>query len=103
MAIRHISVFFLKERTMKNLDTLIRGLEQVGKEYPNLLNQAGEGILPDAMPPAGAGPAFGDVVHIIDFAAPADAAAYPASSAHLELMEKTNHLIDHVVAIDYQF
>lgn len=102
MAIRHISVFFLKERTPENMETLVKGFEKVGESYPNLLNQAGKGLLPDAPPPAGAGPDFGDVVHIIDFPNPEDAAAYPTSPAHLALMKETNHLIDRVVAIDYQ-
>lgn len=46
-------------------------------------------------------PLFGDVVHIATFKTIEDAANYPESQAHLQLMKETNDDVQEIMTMDF--
>lgn len=94
---RHVSVFTLKDITQK--EAFVKLLKEVGDQSENIIgNEVGVNI---GKGPKGAGPAFGDVIQIIDFATKEELEAYPASPAHQKIL-KEGPVMDKVTAIDYE-
>lgn len=96
--IRHVSVFTLENKN--DIDSFMTLLQEVGKCPLIIQSQIGQNIA--KMPPQElAGPDFGDVIQIIDFASKDDADAYPSSAEHLKLFHEGPKMIK-VTAIDYE-
>lgn len=108
--IRHISVFtFLDNPTngktkAENIETVRAYLETVPTLYPAVRQQVigmslgGTPILPDDAPVM-----FGDIIQLMDFDTAEDAANYPPSKAHMDLVEFSTPMLKKVTAIDYEY
>ena len=93
----HISLFYLKNAA--DADKIITALNEVPAKNPAILtSQVGPNI---AVPAPVGGPDFADVAQVITFAAPEDAEAYPMSRAHLDLLEQSGGLVDHVSCAEF--
>ena len=107
--IRHISVFTFLENPAngktkaENMETVRSYLETVPTRYPAAVSQVigitlgGTPVLPDDAPVM-----FGDIVQLIDFETAEDAAGYPPSKAHMDLVEFSTPMLKKVTAIDYE-
>jgi hypothetical protein len=107
--IRHISQFRMEpqptggktlEENIAALEAFLNALPEqeksiVGCHVAHSVTQAPE--LPDEAPVM-----FTQVVQMIDFLTPEDAAAYPASAAHQALVEFSQGMVKKVVAIDFE-
>ena len=45
---------------------------------------------------------FGDLIQVVDFDSAEDAAGYPASKAHMDLVEFSTPMLKKVTAIDFE-
>ncbi|MDD6024839.1 MAG: Dabb family protein [Oscillospiraceae bacterium] len=109
MVIRHISVFTFLDNPAngktkaENIETVRAYLEQVPVLYPTMKNQVigstlgGTPVLPDDAPVM-----FGDLVQIADYDTVEDAAGYPPSKAHMDLVEFSTPMLKKVTAIDFE-
>ena len=102
--IRHISIFTFLDTPEKqeNIEAVRAFLEKIPDIYPAIRNcevavPAGPvPSLPDDSPVM-----FGDLIQILDYETPEDAAGYPASKAHTDLTELSAPMLKKVTAIDY--
>ena len=103
--IRHISIFKFRNIPEKdeNIVRVRAYLEAMPSHCPLIKNQI---IAVPAMStptvPENAPMMFGDLVQICDFENAADASAYPASAAHIQLTEFSTLMMQKVTAIDYE-
>lgn len=107
--IRHISMFQLEPQpangktAAENMQALVDFLNKLPEREPSIV---GNRVAPYAgqQPevPEEAPVMFTQVVQMIDFAKPEDAAAYPASQAHQSLMAFTQGMVKKVSAIDFE-
>ena len=107
--IRHISIFtFLDEpsngRTKaENIRIVREYLEKVPEQFPAMKNQVvgvsvgGAPALPDDAPVMN-----GDLVQTADYDTPEDAASYPPSKVHMDLVELTAPMLKKVTVIDFE-
>lgn len=86
----------------ENIAALQEHLKKLPEMNPDILAcQVGVSMGgPDG--PADAPCMFTDVAQVIDFADPKGAMEYPASKAHMSLVEFTQGMVEKVVAIDYE-
>ena len=108
--IRHISLFMFADTPEKagNIAAVRDLLEQIPALYPAVRAQQVGTALPAGGPPPAlaedaALPLFGDLVQVVDFDTPEDAAGYPASEAHRALTALSGPMGVRVAAIDYEF
>lgn len=103
--IRHISIFKFKDMTEKdeNIARVRAYLETMPSHCSLIKNQvvAVPAVSAPAIP-EDAPMMFGDLVQICDFENAADAGAYPASAAHIQLTEFSSSMVQKVTAIDYE-
>ena len=108
--VRHISVFtFLDEPNngktkAENIQIVKEYLERCPELYPPMKStQVGVtlGGTPDL--PEDAPVMFGDLIQIADYDTPEDAAGYPPSKAHTDLMALSDPMLKKVTAIDFEF
>lgn len=107
--VRHISLFCFKEhpengRTMEENIAEVRAyLETVGEKEPAVVHNqvgvtlGGVPVLPDDAPVM-----FSQLAQVLDFATPEDAAAYPPSKTHMDLVEFSSPYLKKVIPIDYE-
>ena len=107
--IRHISMFQMEPKPKngktveENVKDLVAFLEKLPEQEPSIAgcrvaSYAGrQPELPEEAPVM-----FHQVVQMIDFAKPEDAAAYPESQAHKSLMAFTQGMVKKVSAIDFE-
>ena len=106
--IRHISMFQMEQEpkngktTAENIEALVAFLQTLPQQEPSIVgSQAASFVGQQPELPGEAPVMFFQVVQIIDFAKPEDAAAYPASRAHEALMEFTQGMVKKVGAMDF--
>lgn len=107
--VRHISVFtFLDapangKTKAENIEAVRAYLERVPAIYPAMKNQViggslgGNPVLPDDAPVM-----FGDLVQIADYDTAEDAAGYPPSKAHTDLVAFSTPMLKKVTSIDFE-
>ena len=101
--VRHVSIFFLKEQTQENIEKMLQALRRATDAYPGVVHSTvAQAIAPERALPRGQGPAFGDVVQIIEFDSLRRAEDYPMSPAHLALMQETSELVQNVSVVDFE-
>lgn len=103
--IRHISIFKFKDMPEKeeNIARVRAYLEGMPSRCPLIKNQIiAVPAVPTPTVPEDAPMMFGDLVQICDFENAADAGAYPASAAHIQLTELSASMMQKVSAIDYE-
>ena len=103
--IRHISIFKFKNMPDKeeNIVRVQAYLEAMPSHCPLIKNQViAVPAVPTPAVPDDAPMMFGDLVQICDFENAADAGAYPASAAHIQLTELSSSMMQKVTAIDYE-
>ena len=106
--IRHISMFQMEPKpkngkTVENVKDLVAFLEKLPEQEPSIAGcrvASYAGQQPDV--PEEASVMFTQVVQMIDFAKPEEAAAYPASKAHQDLMAFSEGIVKKVSAIDFE-
>ena len=107
--IRHISMFQMEPQPAngktveENQRLLVEFLEELPEQEPSIVGcriAPYAGQQPEV--PEEAPVMFHQVVQMIDFAKPEDAAAYPASQAHQSLMAFTQGMVKKVAAIDFE-
>lgn len=92
---RHISIFTLKDKS--ETEHFVSMLQEVGKNPAVISNEIGVNLTKIEKE----GPAFGDVVQVIDFETKEDLDAYPASKEHMRLLQDGPEMLQ-VSAIDYE-
>ena len=103
--IRHISIFKFRNIPERddNIAQIRAYLEAMPSHCPIIKNQV---IAVPAVStpevPEDAPMMFGDLVQICDFENAADAGAYPASAAHIQLTKLSASMMQKVTAIDYE-
>lgn len=103
--IRHISIFKFRNIPEKdeNIARVRAYLEAMPSHCPLIKNQIiAVPAVPTPTVPEDAPMMFGDLVQICDFENAADAGAYPASAAHIQLTEFSTSMMQKVTAIDYE-
>ena len=107
--VRHISVFTFLDHPAngktkeENVQAVRAYLEKVPALFPAMKNQVigvtlgGTPALPDDAPVM-----FGDLVQIADYETEEDAASYPPSKVHMDLVEFSTPMLKKVTAIDFQ-
>ncbi len=107
--IRHISMFQMEQKPQngktqeENVAALVEFLNALPQQEPSIVgSKAASFVGQQPELPAEAPVMFHQVVQMIDFAKPEDAAAYPASQAHLSLMAFTQGMVKKVSAIDFE-
>ena len=107
--IRHISMFQMEphpangKTVAENTQALVDFLNELPAQEPSIVGNrvasyAGrQPELPEEAPVM-----FHQVVQMIDFAKPEDAAAYPESQAHKSLMAFTQGMVKKVSTIDFE-
>lgn len=107
--VRHISVFTFLDNPAngktkeENIAEVRAYLERVPELYPAMKHQiigttvGGTPALPDDAPVM-----FGDLVQIADYDTPEDAAAYPPSKTHMDLVAFSTPMLKKVTAIDFE-
>ena len=103
--IRHISIFKFKNMPDKeeNIVRVQAYLEAMPSHCPLIKNQViAVPVVPTPEVPEDAPMMFGDLVQICDFESTADANAYPATAAHIQLTEFSASMMQKVTAIDYE-
>lgn len=107
--VRHISVFtFLDapangKTKAENMEQVRAYLEKVPELYPKMKSQiigttlGGTPDLPEDAPVM-----FGDLIQIADYDTAEDAAGYPPSKAHTDLVEFSTPMLKKVTAIDFE-
>lgn len=98
--IRHISLFFIKEKKKNEKESLKKALEACTKKVGADAYVVGEDYMERPVRHMQGMPEFGDFIQIIDFPDEKNASEYPNHPAHLELMEKIGDAIEKVAAID---
>ena len=107
--IRHISMFQMEPKPKngktveENVKDLGAFLEKLPEQEPSIAGcrvASYAGQQPDV--PEEASVMFTQVVQMIDFAKPEDAAAYPESQAHKSLMAFTQGMVKKVSTIDFE-
>lgn len=102
--VRHISVFSFQDtpKRQKNLEEVKAYLDTIPSLYPAAKRQR---IYLSAAPAPrlseDAPVLFGDMIQVIDFETPEDAAGYPTSAAHTRLAEFSTPMLKKVTAMDY--
>ena len=105
--IKHISMFSFKDNAGgKTKDKNVNEIRQLLLDLPSqipfiLTNEVGAQIKNAPEPGADAPPVY-DLVQIITFEAPENAAAYPAHPAHLDLVRRSDAMTDKMAMIDYE-
>ena len=107
--VRHISVFtFLDapsngKNKAENMETVRAYLETVPGLYTPIRRQV-VGVTLGGTPdlPEDAPVMFGDLIQVADFDTAEDAAGYPASKAHTDLVEFSTPMLKKVTAIDFE-
>ena len=107
--IRHISMFQMEPQpangktVAENTQALVDFLNELPAQEPSIVGNrvaSYAGQQPDV--PEEASVMFTQVVQMIDFAKPEEAAAYPASKAHQDLMAFSEGIVKKVSAIDFE-
>lgn len=105
--IRHISVFFVKEKMKSQMEELVKQTQIWSEQAGAKTWAVGVNCMPK--PPAEIAesdiqssdlPLFGDFAQILDFEDEDAASAYPHHPAHRSLMKAIGTSIEKVVAID---
>ncbi len=107
--IRHISMFEMiphptNGNTLEENEAALKAfLERLPEIEPSIIGSKAA-IKAGSQPkvPENAAVSFSQIVQMIDFATPEDAAAYPASKAHQALMTFTEGIVKKVTAIDLE-
>lgn len=92
---RHISIFTLKDKN--ETERFVSMLKEVGNNPTVINNEIGTNVTKTD----GEGPAFGDIVQVIDFETKEALDAYPASKEHMKLLQE-GPVMEKVSAIDYE-
>ena len=103
--VRHISIFKFKNLPEKEENILrVRAyLEAMPSRCPLIKKQIiAVPAVPTPTVPEDAPLMFGDLVQICDFENTADAGTYPTTTAHIQLTELSNSMVQKVTAIDYE-
>lgn len=107
--IRHISMFQMNPhpvngKTMEENEAALKAfLEKLPEMEPKIVgSKVAVNAGPQPQVPEDAAVAFSQVVQMIDFARPEDAAAYPESEAHMALMKFSEGMVKKVSAIDLE-
>lgn len=106
--IRHITIFTIADEAKpEGVARMKAALDKAAASFDAVREAQSGTMLPPVEgapePPAGAGPAWGDVVQILTFDTREDADAYPASPAHDQLLVETEGLVAGATAIDFEF
>ena len=95
----HISLFYLKDRS--SVPAVVDALKRVPSANSDILDsRVGENF--SFPPPAPGLPAFADAAQVITFPGREEAASYPSSDAHMNLMREIGGLVDHVAAAEFE-
>ena len=88
----------------ENIEIVRAYLERVPELYPPMRASEVGTAIPGEAPdlPEGACPLFGDLVQIADFDTAEDAAGYPPSKAHMDLVALSDPMLSSIAAIDFE-
>jgi len=105
--IKHISMFSFKgdaggKTKEENINEVRQLLLDLPSQIPFILtNEVGAQIKNTPETGADAPPVY-DLVQIITFETPENAAAYPAHPAHLDLVRRSDAMVEKMAMIDYE-